>query len=201
MNDILKPFFKTKKEIDKFDSDVDQMYDFQVHYYNQILTFLDNDPKFMNAIYEVLNKEDRRKLIEFYHFSDLYNKKFSLEFQLFTSKMIMAIGLNRIDIDLARNNGDKLEVATHYIYYLNSFVNIRLALLSEFQGKDVANCDYKPFWSSEGEENAVSKLNTKGTTVSISTEDEVEEYLNGERDIDNLSPDAETWLYEILDDD
>ena len=201
MNDILKPFFKTKKDIDNFDSDVDQMYDFQVHYYNQILAFLDNNSEFVNAGIGFSKKEDRRVLIEFYHFSDLYSEKFSLEFQHFASKMIIAIGANRIRIDVARTNGDKYSAAIHYIYYFNSFVNISLALLSELQGKEIMSCDYKPFWNSKGEESAVSKLNTKGTTVSISTEDEVEEYLNGERDIDNLSPDAETWLYEILDDD
>ena len=35
----------------------------------------------------------------------------------------------------------------------------------------------------------------------ISPEDEVEEYMNGERGFDDLSPDAETWFFEEMDDD
>ena len=136
MIDILKPFFKTKEEIDNFESEVSSRYDFQIKYFKSVCESLDNYPPFVNSGIGFTEKEDRRCIIELVTFSEMFLERFSESFQQIYAVMTVAIGTNRITIDTARSKGRKKIAGEYYIYYIGSYCNIGLALLNELMGKD-----------------------------------------------------------------
>ena len=217
MQDILKPYFKTYKEIVSFEEEVDSYCNFLIHYYNNyILKFLNYAPAFSNLGIGFSKGDDKRNIVELIEFAKLYYEKGSKNFQNIYDYFSIQLGANRFRIDDSHDRGDKISFAKYYIYYFNSMVNIGIVLLTDLNNQDLFSCKYKPVSddseSNNKEENLdieSDSLNNKESfndgeeieTQYISPEEEVEEYLRGEREIDELSPDAETWLYEEVDDD
>ena len=208
MQDFLKPFFKSKKEIERFEQSVDASYQFGIHYYNDyILKFLEHAPEFVEAGIGFSNGDNRRFIVELYEFADLYHKKGSADFKRLHALMVMRLGLLRFEIDDSYGKGDKVSFAKNYTFYFNTLVNIGTLVTRELVNEDLLSYEYKPM-SDENIETRnseiflyESKRNKEKDIKNLSPEEEVEEYLCGERSIDELSPDAETWLYEEVDDD
>ena len=208
MQDYLKPFFKSKKEVERFEQSVDASYRFYIHYYNDyILKFLEHAPEFVEAGIGFSNGDNHRFIVELYEFAELYHKKGSADFKRLHTLMVMHLGHLRIEIDNSYAKVDKVSFAKNYIFYFNTLVNIGTLVTLELVNEDLSSYNYKPmsdknigirnnkiflFESERDEEKDIKNL---------SPEEEVEEFLCGERSIDELSPDAETWLHEEVDDD
>lgn len=211
MEEILRRFFNKEKEFADFEKMVDKQYEFQIHYYNNyILKFLNSSSELVNTGIGFSNGDDRRYIIELNEFADLFYEKRSPGFIELYGKFVIKRATNRLNIDNAYNSGDKLSFAMSYIYYFNCLINIAIALLRELSNQDLFSYEYKPISDDEmqisKEDNidinyGLSNEEDDCVINEVSPEQEIDEYLRGEREMDEMSLDAEILFYEMLDED